>query len=400
MFHLDQSALPRVKPIYPIYRLNESTFRIGAQLGITLELDDPEGHAWTLAHLLDGTRTLPEIVATIRTTFPALSETDVLECVATFDDEGLLEDARSRVGDGSTASDGLDRWVGNVNYFSHFSRLARHREDPHEKLRRSTVVLLGLGGAGSMILPILAATGVGRIVGVDYDRVEPSNLNRQLLYRERDYGRYKTEVAEEVMAAINSDLDFSTVTAKMEYAEDVAPIVRGADLVICAIDEPPFLAQRRVNRACIQENVACVYGFLQVTRGRVFTVLPHESGCFDCLNIHYSKKDARFVPQFAGFHASKFEPPTIAYSPDVVRLAGMMVIEATRLLTGYAAPKSVATQFELDFEADTSYPLVDWPRYAGDCPTCGAGREQDWPIFGVYPGPVSRTGAIANADAA
>ena len=334
---------------------------------------------------MDGTRTVDELVAAMQARFPEVSSHDVANFLATLDAEGFVEDGRPR-----PALD--ERWDGNVNYFSHYARLRdAGTETPQEILRRSHVVLLGLGGGGSTMLPILASAGVGSILGVDYDRVERSNLNRQFLFRESDVGAYKTDAAERVMAEINSDVAFSTVNLKVESAEDVVPLVRGADLVICALDEPPFLAQRRVNRACVQEGVSCVYGFAQVTRGRVFTVLPHESGCVDCLNIYYSQRDDQFVEQFAGFHQLDFAPPTLAFSPDIVRLCGTIVAEAVRVLTGYAPPKSVATQFEFNLEADTAAPLLDWPRFPDQCPTCGTGRESDWPVFAAYPGSVSRS---------
>jgi molybdopterin/thiamine biosynthesis adenylyltransferase len=397
---LPENVRPRLKRIYPIYRLDGTTFRIGAQLGITIELDDPEHHVWTLVHLLNGMRTVPEIVVAMLERFPMINERDVHEAIVALDQQGLLEDAwRAETSDGP-GGESLERWTGNINYFSHYARLAEGTLSPHARLRRSKVVLLGLGGGGSTILPILAATGVGCIVAVDYDRVERSNLNRQFLYRESDLGHYKTDAAERVMAEVNSDVDFSAVTARIDAAEDAVPIVRGADLVICAIDEPPFLAQRRVNRACVEEGVTCLYGFSQVTRGRVFSVVPRRSGCVDCLNIHYSQKDPLFVSQFAGFHSANFIAPTIAYAPDIVRLAGLIVAEAVRLLTNYAPPKSIATQFEFDFEADTAYSLLDWPRFETECPTCGSGCEERWPIFAAYPGRVSRADQVTDVGAA
>jgi molybdopterin-synthase adenylyltransferase len=384
------NSLPRVKRIHPIYRVDDSTFRIGAQLGITVQIDDPEQHVWTLVHLLDGTRALAEICAEMRSRFPKVSDADVERAIASLDAERLLDDAREDDGDPA-----LERWGANLNYFKRFTHLGMSARDVHDSLRASRVVLLGLGGGGSTILPILAATGVGEIVGVDYDCVERGNLNRQYLYRESDIGSYKTEAAARAMAAINSDVRFTTVTARIDSADDVTPLIQDADLVVCAIDEPPFLAQRRVNRACVRAGVTCVYGFSQVTRGRVFSVLPGESGCIDCLNVHYSLKDPLFVKQFRGFHASGFAPPTMGFSPDIVRLAGMIVVEVVRVLTGYAPSKSVATQFEVDFEEDTAYPLLDWPRYPDDCPTCGAGEEARWPIFNAYPGAVERDEARA-----
>jgi molybdopterin/thiamine biosynthesis adenylyltransferase len=380
-------AFPRLKPIYPVYRVTDATFRIGAQFRITVEIDDPDDHLWTLVHLLDGTRDTRAVVAVMRERFPALTEEDIEQSIVMLNEEGFLDDARPASYD---VDGNLSRFAGNVNYFSHYTRLPDDRSDHQDTLRNATVVLLGLGGGGSHLLPLLSAAGIGRIVAVDYDRVELSNLNRQLLYREADIGRYKTEAAADAVKQTNSLLELSTITKKIECADDARPIVRGADLVICAIDEPPFLAQRRVNRACITEGVPCLYGLSQVTSGRMFSVLPNQSGCVDCLHLYYSMHDVNFVPQFRGFHESNFNPPTIAFAPHIARLCGLIADEAVRLLTAYREPQSVAKQVEFDFESGSLTTLTTWPRYPDECPTCGDGREQDWPVFALYPGAVDR----------
>lgn len=388
------TTFPRVKPIYPVYRVTGSTFRVGAQVGITREFDDPDGQVWELVRLLDGTRSVHDIVSAMRDRYPSLSAGDVEDVIRALDQEGLLDDARpTPYDDGPHES--LTRFAGNVTYFSHFVGLGGSRALPQDKLRDSTVVLLGLGGGGSNILPLLVASGVGHIRAVDYDRVELSNLNRQCLYREADIGQLKTDVAGRIVAAMNSAVDFSTITMKVDSAEDVQPIIRGADLVICAIDEPPFLAQRRVNRACILEEVTCLYGLSQVSSGRMFSVIPHRSGCLDCLNVHYSMHDPLFVAQFKGFQDADFVGPTVAFAPHMVRLSGMIAAEAARLLTGYTQPQSIAKQIEFDFESGSVTTLLAWPRYGRECPTCGSGCEDDWPVFGLYPGSVSRGGCDA-----
>jgi molybdopterin/thiamine biosynthesis adenylyltransferase len=377
------SSLPRIKRIYPVYRLTDSSFRIGAQFGITAEFDDPEGQVWALVHLLDGARPLAAIVDEMQRRFPHLSATDVEHGILALDDEGFIEDARPTRYEKSGA-DGLERYVGNVNYFSHFARLGDNRAHAQDRLRASKVVLLGLGGGGSSILAMLAAAGVGRIVGVDYDRVEASNLNRQFLYRESDIGSLKTDAARRTIGAMNSTVDFSTVTLKVESPEDVRPIVRGADLVICAIDEPPFVAQRRVNAACVAEGVTCLYGMSQVTSGRMCTVVPSRSGCFDCLAVYYTKEDPSFVDQFRGFSVAHFDPPPIAFGPEIVRLAGMIASEATRLLADCPPPQSIGQQVEFDFVSGGTSVLTSWPRYPDECPTCGRGSESDFEAFGIY----------------
>lgn len=377
------SSLPRIKRIYPVYRLTDSVFRIGAQFGITAEFEDPDGQVWALVHLLDGTRPFAAVVEEMQRRFPHLSETDVERGVLALDEEGFIEDARQTRYEAAGA-DNLERYVGNVNYFSHFVRLGDDRARAQDRLRASKVVLLGLGGGGSSILAMLSAAGIGSIVGVDYDHVEASNLNRQFLYRESDIGSLKTDAARRIISAMNSTVDFSTVTLKVESPEDVRPIVRGADLVICAIDEPPFVAQRRVNAACVAEGVTCLFGMSQVTSGRMCTVIPMQSGCFDCLAVHYTKHDPSFVDQFRGFSDAHFDPPTIAFGPEIVRLAGMIASEATRLLAGCPPPQSIGKQVEFDFVAGGVSVLTSWPRYPDECPTCGRGSEADFDAFAIY----------------
>lgn len=386
-----QAAAPvlRIKPIYPVYRVTETTFRIGAQFRVTVEIDDAEGHMWTLVHLLDGTRDLSAVTAAMQATFPALSPADVQDGIHALDELDFLEYVEPSEYDGVSETD-LSRYCGNINYFSHFAKLGESPSQPQDRLREATVVLLGLGGGGSNILPLLAATGVGHIVAVDYDRVELTNLNRQCLFREADIGQLKTLAAARVIADMNSTTRVDTVSMRIDASEDVRSVIKGADLVVCAIDEPPFLAQRRVNHACIAENIPCLYGLSMVTSGRMFSVIPHESGCVDCLNVHYSKHDPVFVEQFKGFMDSGFVGPTVAFAPHIVRLSGLIATEAVRLLTNYTPPQSIGRQVEFDFESGEMSTLTSWPRYEQDCPTCGSGSAADWPIFGLYPGAVSR----------
>jgi molybdopterin/thiamine biosynthesis adenylyltransferase len=380
--------MPRVKPIYPVYRVADTAFRIGAQFGITAEIEDAEGQMWALVQLLDGRHDVPSIATAMRKRFPALSDEDVRDGIRSLEELNFLEHTEtSAYGEERTGE--LSRYCGNINYFSHFTRIDESPSALQDRLRHTTVVLLGLGGGGSNILPLLAASGVGHIVAVDYDQVELTNLNRQCLFREADVGELKTAAAARVIADMNSTTRLETVTMKIGSSEDVQSVIKGADLVVCAIDEPPFLAQRRVNHACMLEDIPCLYGLSMVTSGRMFSVIPHQSGCVDCLNLYYSRNDPLFVEQFKGFMESGFVGPTVAFAPHIVRLSGLIAAEAVRLLTGYAAPRSIGRQVEFDFESGEMTTLTSWSRDP-ECPTCGCGSAAEWPIFALYPGAVSR----------
>lgn len=368
---------PRIKPIYPLYRLNSKEFRIGAQLGITAEFGDPEGQLWELASRLDG-RPVMTVVEEVRKKFPELTVEDVLEGIQLLDNEGFVEETLEEEKELSA------RYMPNVNYFSRYTGSQGNRYTPQRKISDTTILLLGLGGGGSNILAMLAGLGPKKIVIVDYDNVEESNLGRQLLYKESDIGIPKAEAAARTISEMNKNLVIEAHNKKIEKPEDVLEVIDGIDLVICAIDEPPFVAQRIVNEAIVKANVPCVFGASQVSRGRVFTVIPGVTGCFDCLNLHYSMSDPQFVEQFVAFRNIDFNPPTIAYAPAIYQLTAAIVDEAVRVITGYAEPRSLGTQYEINFEDGSSFRHPSWERYKEKCPTCGKGKKENWEIFQYY----------------
>lgn len=368
---------PRIKPIYPLYRLNDREFRIGAQLGITAEFGDPDGELWELATLLDG-QPLDNVLEKMKKTFPHLSDEDIFGGIELLDKEGFLEEALFEY-----QAAIVPRYNANINYFSRYIGCEKNRYEIQAKMNESTILLLGLGGGGSNVLTLLAGIGPKKIIIVDYDKVEESNLGRQLLYRESDIGTPKVDAALNTFKQLNSKITIVGYNKKIITENDVLDLIEGVDLVICAIDEPPFEAQRTVNKAIVKAKVPCVFGAMQVSRGRVFTVIPGITGCFDCLHLHYSMQDKQFTQQFIGFRKIHFSPPTIAYAPAMYQLTATIVDEAVRVLTGYAEPKSLGTQYEINCEDHSSFTHPSWKRYE-NCPTCGNGKLTDWEIFKYY----------------
>ncbi len=369
---------PRIKPIYPVYRLDDRAFRIGAQLGITAEFDDPDQHLWSLVNALDG-QPVHAAIKAVQQEFPDLSENEIMDGVALLNQEGFLEesfpDEESAIG---------TRYRANVNYFSRFIGLEGDRFAPQRRINKSNILLLGLGGGGSNVLALLAGLGPSSITIVDHDVVEEGNLGRQLLYRESDIGRPKASAAADALAQMNSEVVIIPHRKRITSVDDVKALADGKDLVISAIDEPPFVAQRIVNKAILQANVPCVFAASQVSRGRVYTVVPGKTGCFDCLNVHYTQRDPQFITQFAAFSKLNFDPPSIAYGPSIYHLTATIVDETIRVLTGYTPPRSLGTQFEVNFEDGSAFAHPSWPRLPEDCPTCGSGDPSAWRIFDHY----------------
>jgi adenylyltransferase/sulfurtransferase len=148
------------------------------------------------------------------------------------------------------------------------------------RLGRARVLVVGCGGLGAPVIQYLAAAGVGALTLVDDDVVEPSNLNRQVLFGESDVGARKAERAAAVVAALNSGVDVEARVERLAGAA-VRRAVRAADLVVDATDGMPtkFL----LNDACVLEDRPLVHGAATAFAGQVLVVPGRRGPCLRCL---------------------------------------------------------------------------------------------------------------------
>lgn len=153
-------------------------------------------------------------------------------------------------------------------------------EDGQEKLKKAKVFIAGAGGLGSPISIYLAAAGIGRITLVDKDIVSLSNLNRQILYWERDINRKKATSAQEKLKEINGDI---TIEAKSETIteDNASELVGDADLIIDAMDN--FSTRYLLNRTALGKGIPFIHGAINGFHGQATTVLPGKSACLRCI---------------------------------------------------------------------------------------------------------------------
>lgn len=369
---------PEIKRAYPVYWLDDSTVRIGAEDGATRELTDPRGELRHLLTLLDGRHTVPDIVERMCERVPYLTETDVLAGLATFDEEGLLADA-------SGFDDLEERHHANHSFFTAAAANTEHDANrAQRRLGESHIVLLGLGGGGSACLPQLLALGPRRVSMVDADTVSMSNLNRQTLFAVADVGRKKLDVAVEYCRAFAPDTAVDAHDMHIASVDDVALVAERADVIICTIDQPAFIAQRRVNAAGVRLGIPIVTMLSQHTKGRLFSVQPGRSGCLDCLHIHDEPNTEDFLPQFRAIMRPQRDGATAVIAAHAQRLTSYGVDEAIRLITLYAEPLAAGKQVEVDYLSGRLRTLMDWGREPG-CPTCGERDPRFDHLFDVAP---------------
>ncbi|HNQ89258.1 MAG TPA: molybdopterin-synthase adenylyltransferase MoeB [Verrucomicrobiota bacterium] len=166
-------------------------------------------------------------------------------------------------------------------------RYARHLmlpevgPDGQNKLRAGRVLCVGAGGLGSPVILYLAAAGVGHLGIVDADRVELSNLQRQVLHGTPDVGRRKTHSARSALRRLNPGVEVRIHPVRLEAA-NARRLVEPYALVVDACDNLP--TRHALNEAAVALRKPIVYGAVHRFTGQVGVLAPHWGGpCYRCL---------------------------------------------------------------------------------------------------------------------
>lgn len=267
-----------------------------------------------------------------------------------------------------TAGPDPGRYARQLLYFGDVAPLAAP-EEAQARLRDARVVVLGCGGLGSWALCGLACAGVGTLVLVDDDRVDLSNLNRQLLYRAADIGRIKVEVAAEALEAFNPGLELIAVPQRVESPADIAALVDGADLLIETADWPPYDLSRWVNAACTRAGVP------HISAGQAPPLLrlgplyvPGVTACHACQEAT-TREAYPLFDALETFRRSRPTPAAATLGPASGMIGSVLSMEALHHLTGLAEPATLGTSIALDLRTleVTREPISRRP----DCPVCG-----------------------------
>jgi molybdopterin/thiamine biosynthesis adenylyltransferase len=153
-------------------------------------------------------------------------------------------------------------------------------QEGQEKLKRAKVFIAGAGGLGSAVATYLTAAGVGVIRVVDHDRVELSNLNRQVLHRDEDIGKGKAVSATEKLRKLNPEVKIEAVQEMITEA-NISRLVAGFDLIVDAMDNLP--TRYVLNKAALRENIPFFHGAVYGFEGRAMTIIPGKTACLRCV---------------------------------------------------------------------------------------------------------------------
>jgi len=242
----------------------------------------------------------------------------------------------------------------NARRYDRNLRLAELGREGQERLFRSSVLVVGAGGLGSPALLYLAAAGVGRIGVIDGDRLDLTNLNRQVIHPAASVGRWKAESAADALRAFRPDLAVEALPTMLTAANACA-LFRRYDAVVDASDNFPtkFLC----NDAAVVTRRPLVHAGVMRFGGQMLSVVPGETPCLRCL-----------IPEIP----PRPDSPGAAQVGILGAAAGIVgawqALEAVKLLAG-VAPRPGGRLLVVDgLTGEASFRSV--PRDP-DCPVCG-----------------------------
>lgn len=356
---------PRLKrTIEPVYALDGDIHLMRAS-GEDVQIREVGDQDRRLISALDGKRTVEDLEE-------EFGAAEVRDTLAQMRGLALLEDAADE--DEVPAAD-LARLDRQLRYFSDVARSdgAPSPAECQQRLRGATVAVLGAGGLGGRTAFDLAAIGIGEIRLVDGDRVELSNLNRQIQYSEADIGLPKVEVMAERLRAFNSNIRVTAACKRLESQAELAEFIEGADLIVGSADWPAFVIEHWCNAACFEAGIPYIAmnqlpPFVRI--GPLY--VPGQTGCFECQSMRYRREYP--MMEIAIEQRRGIEPQAATLSPTSGAIGGLVSMEVMHFLTGLVEPASLGVGLTFDFRTMTveREPVVQ----ERECPVCAITRAR------------------------
>jgi len=237
--------------------------------------------------------------------------------------------------------------------YSRQIRLPLVGEAGQQKLLDSTVLIIGMGGLGSPVALYLAATGVGHLVLADFDRVDESNLQRQIIHSHADIGNLKADSATNTLRALNPDIRVTTLDYSLDY-DDFLEQAASVDLMVDCTDN--FPTRFEMNQVSLDTRTPLVSAAAIRWEGQVTAFDPRatDSPCYQCMYPDRNIESATCAMEGV-------------ISPLVGVIGTMQAMEAVNILLGQGQLHGVVWLFDAQ--------SMEWQRMQlpknPDCPACG-----------------------------
>ena len=239
------------------------------------------------------------------------------------------------------------------------------------KLLKAKVLCIGAGGLGSPAAYYLAAAGIGKLGIVDYDVVDRTNLQRQILHADSRVGKLKTESAKETLLGLNPDIQVEAFNDRLN-SENVDVIFSGYDIILDGCDN--FPTRYLVNDACVKHKKPNVHGSIYRFEGQATVFWPGKGPCYRCL--YPEPPPPEMAPSCAEAGVLGVLPGVIGVL-EAIEVVKIILGKGTTLvgrLLAYDALEATFRELKLRRDPDCAYcapgrPFPGYIDYQGFCGT-------------------------------
>ena len=240
-------------------------------------------------------------------------------------------------------------------------RYARHirlpaiGESGQQAIIDARALIVGVGGLGSPAAMYLAAAGIGKLVLSDYDIVETSNLQRQIIHRQAAVGENKVDSGRQTLAALNPDCEVQTIGYQLD-GDELREVIESVDIVLDCSDNYP--TRFEVNRLCVDTATMLVTGAAIRLEGQIMNYQPAAgSACYQCLYTEaYGNEESCELEGILG--------------PVVGVIGTMQAVQTLLLLAGQG--EEMVNRLLLFDALSMHWHSVRLPKNPS-CPACGKG---------------------------
>jgi len=221
-------------------------------------------------------------------------------------------------------------------------------KEGQKKLKSARVVVTGAGGLGCPASLYLVAAGIGKLVIIDKEKFELSNLNRQILGWQKDIGRFKAEATAEKLKALNPEVEVEPVIAEITE-ENVHKLIDNTNAVLDAMDN--WRTRFILNKACVEKGIPFVHAGIFGLYGQLTTIIPGKGPCLRCILPETPKEIAAF--------------PVPGVTPAFFAI--LQVTEALKLIVGFG--ENLTGKMLLFDGEDMDFKIINVEKKP-DCPVC------------------------------
>lgn len=342
------------------------TIIIGVVPESSIEIEIKEEWISNLICLLNGKNSVSDILSNLNNQGFSVELDDVIQILTELLEANVLEDFDeyeiSRESEKMNSHDAT-RYDRQILLFQ--AQMGKYKEafKAQNQISNTRIALIGMGGVGSYTFYGLAVMGFGYIRAVDFDRVELSNLSRQILYSDKDIGRLKIDVAQEKSQDINPNIKYDFLNLKVSDVNEAVQAISNVDLAIVAADIPRGEIWQIFSEASFQTSTPILFlGSAQTWICCGPFIVPGITPCYDCCAPEPVSGDHPVVQFLRDRYTTTLIDPYNSIA------ASIGILEAVKYITKFQECKVIGKRLLIDL--GTYETFIVSGEQKKECPIC------------------------------